>query len=105
MAQKTANFKNRNELTALFNDTFNNLNRLLPDGIVRGVRRNITPLVLYEAIAIGVADLVSNSETISGAILNNLLDDQELNSLTTGATNSKAKLLQRINYVKGRLRA
>jgi hypothetical protein len=77
----------------------------LPNGIVRGNRINITPIVLYEAIAVGVADLINTNVNIDGAILNHLLNDQELIKLTTGATNSKAKLLQRINYVKQRLSA
>lgn len=100
MARKTSSFRNRNNLAGLFNDTFRVLNELLPDGIVRGNRRNTTPLVLYEAISIGVADLLHDGVEIDGEILVGLLDDPELNRLTTGATNSRAKLIQRIDYVK-----
>lgn len=103
MAYKTANFRNKNQLEVLFDQTFEKLNNFLPDGIVRGHRKNITPLVLYEAIAVGVADLISSSQNISQASLENLLNDPELNRLTTGATNSRTKLSQRIEYVKMKL--
>ena len=74
----------------------------MPNGIVRGNRKNITPLVLFEAISIGAADLISSDEKylLVSDKLQELLDDPELKRLTTGATNSNKKLLQRINYVK-----
>jgi len=76
------------------------LEQNLPDGIVRGVRKNSTPLVLFEAISIGVADALLEGAEINSNRLLELLDDGELKRLTTGATNSRSKLLQRINYVK-----
>ncbi len=103
MAGKMSNFKNKDKLKDLFDNTFEKLNELLPDGIVRGNRKNITPLVLYEAIAVGVADVIGENRAINGQILIELLNDPELNRLTTGATNSRSKLYQRIEYVKERL--
>jgi hypothetical protein len=103
MAFKTSGFKNKTQLETIFNQTFETLNNLLPDGIVRGNRKNITPLVLYEAIAVGVADLISNNKNIPQEALVNLLNDNELTKLTTGATNSRNKLYQRIEYVKEQL--
>jgi len=103
MAIKTSSFKNKTELQSLFNKTFKFADDFLPDGIVRGTRKNITPLVLYEAIAVGIADAISSKAKIDAKKLIPLLDDAELNRLTTGATNSRTKLMQRINYVKERL--
>lgn len=104
MAEKTASFKNKAEFKRIFETTFQTLNQLLPEGIVRGNRKNITPLVLFEAISVGVADALDEGIQINGQRLQKLLDDETLNKLTTGATNSRGKLYQRIDYVKERLR-
>ncbi len=104
MAEKTASFKNKAEFKRVFETTFQALNQLLPEGIVRGNRKNITPLVLFEAISVGVADALDEGLQINGQKLQELLDDETLNKLTTGATNSRGKLYQRIDYVKERLR-
>ncbi|WP_045690120.1 DUF262 domain-containing protein [Hymenobacter sp. AT01-02] len=103
MSFKTSSFKNKNELKTLFNKTFKFANDSLPNGIVRGTRKNITPLVLYEAIVVGIADAINSKQKIDASKLIPLLDDEELNRLTTGATNSRSKLTQRINYVKEKL--
>jgi Protein of unknown function DUF262 len=102
MAGKTTTFKNKSELKKVFDNTFSLLDSLLPMGIVRGNRKNITPLVLFEAIAVGVADILREGKKVDGKKLQALLDDDTLNKLTTGATNSKLKLLQRIDYVKNK---
>ena len=96
MAQKTEKFKNKKTLKS----TFTLLEAILPDGIVRSNRKNTTPLILFEAIAIGVADALDAKKAINPRKLKSLLDDKTLGALTTGATNSKKKLLQRIQYVK-----
>ncbi|PZR27322.1 MAG: DUF262 domain-containing protein [Citrobacter freundii] len=102
MEKKTRRFDNKIELKELFDESFKIINELLPNGIVRGNRINITPLVLYEAISIGVADLVITNQAnlITSAKLQNLLNDENLKRLTTGATNSRNKLNGRIDYVK-----
>jgi len=104
MEFKTNSFTDKNELEEIFNSTFSLLNTMLPEGIVRGNRKNITPLILFEAISIGVADIISRGlqEHIVPSILQSLLDDNELKILTTGATNSRNKLNQRIGYVRNR---
>ena len=106
MEKKTKKFEEIEEYEALFSDTFRALNELLPEGIVRGNRKKVTPLVLFEAISIGVADLIKSGETeiLVSNTLKGLLDDPKLTSLTTGATNSNKKLLERIDYVKRVLR-
>lgn len=100
MELKSKSFTNKKELKNIFEKTFSVLNEKLPNGIVRGNRVNITPIVLYEAISVGIADAIDEDLNIDANILIRILDDEKLKTLTTGATNSKNKLYQRINYVK-----
>ena len=103
MEEKTKTFKNKAELLSVFERTFETLNENLPDGIVRGNRKKITPLVLYDAISVGVADAIKGNEVIIQDSLISLLNNEELTRLTTGATNSRTKLIQRIDFVKQRV--
>lgn len=105
MAKKTKSFPEISEFRELFNATFSTLKAMLPEGIVRGNRKNITPLILFEAISIGVADIIheGNKSDIDAQKLVALLDNSDLNRLTTGATNSRNKLLERIEFVKANL--
>lgn len=105
MKKKTRAFNNRNVLLELYTRTFRIIDTLLPNGIVRGNRTNITPLILYEAITIGVADTINqdNEALITTEKLQHLLNDDELKRLTTGATNSRAKVIDRISYVNNYL--
>lgn len=102
MKKKTKSFNNKPALREIFNRTFEIVNNLLPNGIVRGNRTNITPLILFEAISIGIADsLVEGKEhLITAEKLDALLNNDELKRLTNGATNSRTKLNDRINFVK-----
>jgi len=100
MAQKTQVFKNKKELKSLFESTFTLLEQMLPDGVVRSNRKNTTPLILFEAIAIGVADALKGGKVVDPQKLKDLLDNKTLTTLTTGATNSRKKLLERIKYVR-----
>lgn len=102
MKKKTGSFPEHESYSELFNRTFRLLNDYLPQGIVRGNRVNITPLILFEAISVGVADLIHEGTEvlITPLTLQGLLDDEELKRLTTGATNSRNSLLKRIDYVK-----
>lgn len=103
MEEKTKYFKNKAQLKSIFEKTFDVLNKNLPQGIVRGNRKNITPIVLYEAISVGMADAIKKNVKINKRSLINLLNDDQLTNLTTGATNSKSKLLQRIDYVSNKV--
>ena len=85
----------------LFEKTFDELNKELPSGIRRGTR-SITPINLYEAIAVGAADVISNGGTILDKNVAWWIDDKELTKLTSGATNSKKRLKDRINYCSQR---
>lgn len=103
MERKTKSFKNRKKLEKIFEDTFKILSSNLPDGIVRGTRKNITPIVLYEAISVGTAVALDSGKRINPKKLGILLNDKQLKKYTTGATNSKKMLNQRIDLVKDTL--
>jgi len=100
MKEKTSSFKNSKELKQIFDETFSKLHRNLPGGIVRGIRVNTTPIVLYEAISVGVAMALNEGKEIDGEKLSGLLNNSKLKKLTTGATNSRKMLLDRIQLVK-----
>ena len=102
MEKKTEHFPEQQDYKVLFEETFGRLRELLPEGIVRGNRKNITPLVLFEAISVATADIIrnGNQRILDSAKLRTVLDNGELKKLTTGATNSRNKLIQRIEFVK-----
>lgn len=103
MEKKTNNFKDKKQLNELFLTTFKAIKESLPDGIVRGTRKNITPIVLYEAIAVGCAKAIKSGEKYDLSQLALLLNDDELKKCTTGATNSKKMLDKRVTIVMERL--
>jgi Protein of unknown function DUF262 len=103
MEKKTKSFRNKSSLKKTFNETFAFLQKSLPDGIVRGVRKNITPVILYEAMAVGVAVEISEGRRVKGSSALQLLNDDTLKTLTTGATNSKKMVIDRIEFVRTRL--
>ena len=92
---------------AAFADTFKFLEGALPTGIVRGGRVSLTPVNLYEAIAVGTAlalekrrpDVAMQKKVLS------LLNDKTMKRLTTGATNSKKAVASRIHFVRDSLLA
>jgi Protein of unknown function DUF262. len=105
MEQKTKQFKDKESKTLkkMFRKTFKTLNENLPDGIVRGARKNITPMVLFEAISVGSAKAIASDKECDFTKLEALLNDIEIKKATTGATNSKKMVLKRINIVKDTL--
>lgn len=105
MEKKTESFKDKEskELRKVFQNTFKVLRDNLPDGIVRGARKNITPVVLYEAISVGCALAIGSGEIYAPEKLAALLNNPEVKKCTTGATNSKKMVLKRINIVKDTL--
>jgi uncharacterized protein with ParB-like and HNH nuclease domain len=103
MEKKTKAFKNKVQLNRIFKDTFDVIASSLPGGIVRGARKNVTPIVLYEAISVGTAVAISNGKKVKPKSLQTLLDDAQLKKLTTGATNTKSMVLERIKLVSDRV--
>ena len=103
MLKKTKSFSDKKELKNIFGKTFSMLSKYLPQGIVRGARVNITPVVLYEAISVGTAKAIMSGLKLYPENLVGLLDDPELKKFTTGATNSRKALNTRIRIVQDAL--
>ena len=70
----------------------------LPDGIVRG--RSITPINLFEAVAVGSALALHSKSNASRGKLVALMESSELKKLTTGGTNSRRMVAGRIEFVR-----
>ena len=85
----------------IFENTFSELKEEIPKGISRGNRRS-TPINLYEAVAVGAADVISSGRTIIGKNLSKWINDKELTMLTSGATNSRKRVKDRIKYCSKR---
>lgn len=98
-ASKKFNFKKNR---ALFEKTFAELRIQLPNGIKRG-NRSTTPYNLFEAITIGAADVIEENLPLSGDA-ETWINDDELTKLTSGATNSRPRLLARIQYCAERFK-
>lgn len=99
MVKKTKSFTNESALKKIFVQTFSEIKQALPNGIVRSARPNSTPLVLFEAVSVGVADILARGKKVDAKKLVKLIESAELKELTTGATNSLPKLLGRIDVV------
>jgi hypothetical protein len=85
-----------------FRDTFNQLAKALPNGIVRREGRNITPINLYEAVSVGASLALAQKPTLSKKGIAAWLDSAELRRLTTGATNNRSTVAGRIEYCRDR---
>lgn len=82
----------------IFKIVFNKLNSALPNGISKG-RKN-TPVNLYEAVAVGAALAYINTGKINTEGIQEWIVDEELIRYTTGATNTKLRVIGRIEYCK-----
>ena len=83
----------------LFKETMSILAKAFPGGITRG-QSSTTSAVLFEALAVGVAEALREGSVIRFTRLRALVTDKKLKSYTTGATNSRKMLSSRIEYVK-----
>jgi hypothetical protein len=86
-----------------FKETFEFIGKQLPHGIVRGNRTSVTPVNLFEAIAVGTALIFRAKKQPKSGVLKRLLNDAEMRKLTTGGTNSRKMVVGRIEYVRDRL--
>jgi Protein of unknown function DUF262 len=86
----------------IFKKTFEMLSAELPNGITRG-NRGVTPVNLYEGIAVGTALALKSGKTVKKSRLKLLPDDPALRASTTGATNSKKSVTGRIEFVRDAL--
>jgi len=96
-ADKEFDYKKSEEV---FRWVFESLNAALPHGISKG-RRN-TPLNLYEAISVGAALAYMEKGKIKTVGIEQWMKDPALIKYISGATNSKPKLLGRIEYCKNK---
>jgi Protein of unknown function DUF262. len=87
----------------IFNSVFRTLNNALPNGIIKN--RALTPLNLFEAVTVGAALALNNKAHINTSNIEEWIKSDELNYLTTGSTNSKPKVIGRIEYCKNRFEA
>lgn len=92
------------KLSKSFEDTMEWLADELPNGIVRG-SRSITPLNLFEAVAVGVAFALEQNANLPSGRLRKIMNTNDLKKLTTGATNSRKMVVGRIEYVRDALLA
>lgn len=100
MESKTKSFSNEIELRELFNSTMQTMIDAIPNGVTRKDRPNTTPLLLFEAVTVGVADAISKGNPVNSEALRLVLDNNELKKLTSGGTNSYPKLVGRIDLVR-----
>lgn len=89
---------NYSENDKLFRDVFKILNEALPNGISKG-RKN-TPLNLFEAVSVGAALAYMNKGQINTKGIDEWIRDKELLKYITGATNSKPRVIGRIDFCR-----
>ena len=82
---------------ALFEKTFAALASIFPNGIHR-TGRTKTPTNLYESVAVGAAKALDEVEQINTTA--DWVNEEEVRGLTTGATNSRARVAGRIEFAK-----
>jgi Protein of unknown function DUF262 len=85
---------------ALFKATFLQLASILPHGISRPSRKGVTPLNLYEGVAVGAALAIMKKGKLhrNGSVA--WLGSEELRGYTIGATNSPAAVRGRIEFCR-----
>ena len=85
----------------LFHKVFEELDHL-EFGISKKRKRNITSVVLFEAVAVGAAEVIKNGGALNLDTYYEWVSDRYFNSLVTGATNSKSRVISRIDYCKSK---
>jgi hypothetical protein len=83
--------------TKVFKKTFKAL-AMLPNGITRN--RTTTPTNLFEGVAVGAALALQKKSSINIKNPSRWIGSDELRSYTTGATNSRNKVVKRIEYCR-----
>lgn len=86
---------------ALFRKVFSQLADALPGGILRG-RRRVTPINLYEGVAVGAGLALREKERLVTRGISEWMSSDELASYTTGATNSRKMVAARIEFCRDR---
>lgn len=85
----------------IFYRTFDNLAEL-DHGIVKTKTRSVTSIILFEAVSVGAAEALKEREHINLANFYRWVVNKDFNKLITGATNTKKRVIDRINYCKNK---
>ena len=85
-----------------FRNVFAKLAEVFPDGIRRPGRKGMTPLNLYEGLAVGAALALKENDDLATHGLEAWIDSPELRNFTTGATNSRLAVRGRIEFCRDR---
>lgn len=80
----------------VFVDTFRALKKVFPEGIIRA--RKTTPVNLFEAVSVGAAKAMKANAVLKKTDYKKWLSSPELVKATTGATNTRANVVARIEY-------
>lgn len=86
----------------LFHRVFEELDQL-EFGISKKRKRTISSMVLFEAVAVGAAEVIMDGGVLNLDTFYEWVKDKEFNSLVTGATNTKSRVISRIDYCKSKL--
>lgn len=96
-ATETPNVASRR---ASFVATFKFLAAVFPEGVK--TRKGMTPVNLFEAISVGAALALAAKSKLQPKPNPEWLTSTELRALTTGATNSKKRVVGRVEYCRDR---
>lgn len=83
----------------IFNEVFKQLSGLRY-GIVKSKTRSQTPIILFEAVSVGAALAYKSNKHINISKFYDWVNDKEFSNHITGATNSRKRVLARINYCR-----
>lgn len=86
----------------LFEPTHAFIRAEIPNGIVRG-QNSTTPINLYEAVAVGVALAIQQTNQPRRGVLGGLLGNAELRRYSGAGSNSRAMVVGRIELVRNAL--
>ncbi len=100
MEEATKKF-NYPENIAIFDKVFETLADALPDGLNRS-KREQTPANLYEAVTVGAALAYQQKNIIVANHIKEWLDSEDLYELTARSTNTKSKVIGRIEFCRNK---
>ena len=89
-----------NQREEVFNATFEFLSTAFAGGLK--TRKGMTPVNLFEAVAVGAAMALNTNSNILPSGAARWVQSNELRSLTTGPTNSRTRVRDRIEYCRDR---
>jgi len=72
----------------------------MPNGIVRTTTRNVTPINLFEGVAVGAALAIQQKGKIAPNRVSEWIQSDKLRSYTTGATNTRTMVANRIEFCR-----